>query len=935
MIQPKQGPRCSECPLFLAGVVVHDTIPAAAQWSGVVIVGEMPGYMEVKNRRPFVGPSGRLLQSAARLTGTTLDGTWITNCIRCGLQGGAKPTEAAARDAADCCRPLLMANLHELKPQVVLAVGAIPWLSLTGLKGIDRWRGTVQPPIDEEPWYLMATLHPAGLLHAESRRILVELLAADVARAHRLAAGAERVWEPDICDPRNVDELIGFLGSIPADQPVAVDVETDGIDSLTCNLLTVGVATIPQGMWALEALGGEYRPIAYSIPWPAAPVEGLADYYPTDDDKRKVLLAVRRLFENHTLVFHNKSFDVPVLRRHVATSPWTSACHDTLLMHHACYPKLPHTLEQVASQFLTIEPWKSDYWASEAAESTDESTEAADESADETTPEAVGTRHVPDTSTEKAIGELLWYNAMDAAATVQLYHELRRELREHGVEQVYERDRQLLDESIRWHAAGIRIDLAAAEILEVDYAVRMSEGRQALRSLCGFPPHAEVEAARTSARDDVVRLSNECRRKGMDPAEKAVLVVQRDAAKVTLKAAKKAISDAEFNPGSPVQIRQVLFARNLTPSGVTKKTYQPSTSYESLWDLRGDAFVDALFTWRDAAKIHSTYLKPLPGKVDAEGRIHPVWKLHSTPSGRFGTAPAVQNWPKDMKRLMIPADGHVLVGADYSALELRVVALLSGEEEWIQTFAEGKDLHAMMAYRYFPDSFPKWDGLWLASADNDDERDKLVPERPALRKAGKSITFGDIYLAGADTLARNIRLDRPDVRTEKDWQKLKREVEVMQRRLRAATPNRMAWADLQRQLAEKNFYLRSAEWTDQYGVSHGGRLRKWPLGEVSPNEAVNHCVQSGAADIVNGATLRLADRLRQEGLDDRVRMILQVHDFICLEVDERRGLVADVKELLRATMETVISYRSPVTGMTNTMTFPATPKAGFNVADLS
>ena len=770
---------------------------------------------------------------------------------------------------------------------------------------------------------------------------------------------------PQIVDTSDWEAVLQFLREAEKEGILALDVETDGIDALTCNLLTVGMA------WSSE----DGREAALSLPWPAA----FPDYWSAEQASYITQWLTEYLSDSRrTVVFHNKGYDVPVLRR--AVCEIEALCEDTLLLHHAVCPKLPHTLEHVTSQYLCSEPWKSDYHYSEVERAWDAAEDWDDAEEAEKVREGLAAR---------ALGELLWYNAADAAATIKLYYLLWALATVDGVLDVYQRDNELLDLSIDWHRDGVGVDLPRAQALEGDYRLELDTWGQGLREMCGFPDQGDLDARLEGINGALgwwAAEAKECRAdlkwalkvEGalVEEAEEALKQAEDHIKRIRAlrKVAKKAISWQTFNPNSPPQLREALTHRRLTPTKVTKKTMEASTSKASLWDLRGDEFVDLLFRWRSKHKLWSTYLKPMARKIHEDGRIHPVWKLHSTPSGRYGTQPAVQNWPDDMKALMISAPGCKLVGADYAALELRVVALLSGEYEWIDTFQRGGDLHAAMAYYYFPADFTRLDAEWQDVEGTDEEKDKAVPGRKALRKAGKSVTFGDIYLASAPTLYEQIREERPEVKTRSEQARLLREVTAMQARLRAATPSRLAWANLMHKEAESNFGLSTMRWTDvlegQVAEVQGGRQRKWPMGEASPNETANHPIQGMAADIVNHATRRLARWLKALGLyRNGIWMVLQVHDALYLEVeditlaeafpqglrevrrvvytfpqhateslldalDSQVHLPVFAARLLEAAMVTKIVATSPVTHETNWMLFPATAQVGTNIKEV-
>lgn len=931
---PKKGSRCNECPLFEPGVVVRDFDPMR-DGSGLALVGEMPGFKEVQVGLPMVGPTGHLLEAICKGIGKPylFESLYRTNCILCGLPRGAKPTESAMAKAADCCRDLVLDNLKAAGISTVLCLGAVPTLSLRGLKGIAKYRGTVD---FGEPT-MTSTYHPAFMLKQEEARHLTDIIGADILKAVALAEGTIQPFESlvDVVDPLESGSIgaLSLLEDIAGEHPlIAVDIETtddesDRVDALSCKLLTVGIAV---------ERGGRYK--AVSIPWPKA--------YPSLYDRstagaverwlKRVLTAPRQ-----RMVFHNKSFDVLVLERYFGELPGVR--EDTLLMHHATFPKCPHDLQSVASQFLAVEPWKDIYKASETSifkqiekvEGWDEDDGDEDEGSDKTLYDLQRVQ----------VSELLYYNSMDAATTLAVVEPLLEEARGMDTLKVYETDRELVDRSMYWTQAGIGIDLDRQRTLAVDKVKCIEQLRAALLGLSLLPEAGSNDAGIAALAVELEGLRKEARalKKAGDLEAHADVRKTMEVIRARVKVLRDLPTRGNFNPNSSRHLLAVLRERKVTPTKITAKNVDadgiplPSTSKKSLWPKRDDEFVDTLFVYRRQQKLYSTYLKYLPSRIGPDTRLHPSWKLHSTPTGRFGSAPAVQNWPRDMRVMMRPAPGCVFVRADYSQIELRIAALLSDEASWIEVFQSGGDLHAMMAYEYFPVEFPDLDAQWRAVEGDDDAKDAAVPRRTELRKRGKNVTFGDIYLAGANTLYEQIREKMDDVQTREDHDRLKREVAVMQSRLRAKTPNRIEWARLQAEAIAASGYVKTPAWRHADGEWCGGRIRRYPMAKtgISPNEAANTPIQGMAADIMSKATRLLCQRLEKLGLyRDGVWIVLQVHDELTLEVEDRvvrigkrtAPLPEHVKDLLEECMYMEITHRSIVTGRENTMPFPAPAK---------
>jgi uracil-DNA glycosylase family 4 len=300
MIQPKHGPHCAACPLYEQGIPVSDALPLSDEWSGLTICGEMPGSNEVRERVCFVGQSGKLLLSVLRSIGLEREQVHFTNAQRCGLQQGKKLDDKAALVATECCREVLFPNLLEVGSRCVVAAGAVAWYAFTGLAKILAYRGATLPPTDLDPYWLVATVHPAYILRDSGVNHMIDILGADVTKAMRLARGTPddlaSLAGPKVL-PATFENVMWLLTDAhEAKGPAAIDIETDGIDIMTANLTTIGVS---------------FRGQAVSIPFPA-----VARYY-TAQKFDWILNKLRSMLSDPemSLIFQNLNYDVPVLER--------------------------------------------------------------------------------------------------------------------------------------------------------------------------------------------------------------------------------------------------------------------------------------------------------------------------------------------------------------------------------------------------------------------------------------------------------------------------------------------------------------------------------------------------------------------------------------------------------------------------------------------
>lgn len=785
------------------------------QWNKILVVGESPGREEVRRGVPFIGPSGQLLRKVLESLGENMDQLHVTNAIRCNFTSGKKPSDTDVEKARQCCSWELEANIIDLQPKVILALGGVALTSTTGLKGAEKYRGaTTQQTYGEdmtEQWgptvpalpikaIVVSTIHPAALLRSPEKHAWLDLFAEDIRRAFLLAGGRINIFHPEVL-PFDFEVLMRDIlipGSV-----ISCDLETNGIDIRECGITTVGLSRL-----AYDEKTGEERTVTMSIPCP-----GLRPKFKTAQWE-KAWKELKAAFGSPAFnwVFHNMAFDVPIIER-IFGLKIVGQISDTLLMHHALYPKVPHDLQAVSTQFFAVEPWKA-YYEKRFIDVADD-----------------------------LIPALLYYNGADTAMTAQLNDKLRSELRRDNLMTVYQNDRIVTSYAMDWEKIGIGID-------------------EEVRSNLHYSFSTKVEALR----DQLCEMAE----------------------------------DDTFNPNSPQQLQKILVNKfHLIPKKITQSG-QLSTDATALFEFRDHPFVELLQKYRTDSKLFSTYIDGLGKKVGSDGRIHPRWNKTATPSGRFGTKPAVQNWPDEMREMLIPAPGRVIISADFAALELRISVLLAGQEDLIEAFINNTDVHAMFAETYFEE-------IWHGAE---------AGQHKILRKNSKPITFGDIYRAGAQTLYENVRESVPGITFK--------EVELMQARKRAKYTNVNEYAAYITAQANKDYELRTP-WL--------GRMRRWPLGGVADTEATNHPIQGGAADIVDAATIRWHELLIRKGdYHKRVWPIMQIHDDLRAEVVRGYELEAlkDLVDCMRCSKKLV----SPITGKSYEMPFEVEGKIGPNHRDL-
>jgi DNA polymerase-1 len=317
-----------------------------------------------------------------------------------------------------------------------------------------------------------------------------------------------------------------------------------------------------------------------------------------------------------------------------------------------------------------------------------------------------------------------------------------------------------------------------------------------------------------------------------------------------------------LNPGSPKQLGDILFGKmGLADAVGAKKTKTGawSTSASVLEDLAelGHALPQKILEWRQVAKLRSTYTDALPSYVNPEtGRVHTNYALAATTTGRLSSSePNLQNIPirteegRKIRRAFIAAPGHKLVSADYSQIELRLLAEIADIAALKDAFRDGLDIHAMTASEMF--------GVPIAGMPGD------------VRRRAKAINFGIIYGISAFGLANQLGIPRE-------------EAGAYIRKYFERFPGIRAYMDATREFCRQNGYV-----TTIFGRKcHYPEIKASNPSIRSFNEraAINARLQGSAADIIRRAMIRMDGALAKECLT--ARMLLQVHDELIFEVPD-------------------------------------------------
>lgn len=416
------------------------------------------------------------------------------------------------------------------------------------------------------------------------------------------------------------------------------------------------------------------------------------------------------------------------------------------------------------------------------------------------------------------LDKALAYAAEDADITLRLHTLFRQRLVKERMVTVYETlDRPLIPVLSDMEALGIKVDAPFLATLSLDFGRRMEELEQEIYLLAG----------------------------------------------------------EEFNVGSPKQLGEILFDKMSLPGGKKGKTGAWGTPAEVLDDLaaQGHPLPVKVLEWRTIQKLKSTYSDSLVREINpATGRIHTNFAMTIASTGRLSSSdPNLQNIPirteegRKIRRAFVAAPGHQLLSADYSQIELRLIAHVAGVKALTEAFHSGADIHAATASQVF--------GVPIAGMD------------PMLRRQAKAINFGIIYGSSAFGLARQLGIERGEAA---------RFIEAYFARF----PEILTYMERTKKEAHEFGYVRTP--LGRKCFTPGIRDKNPNMRAFAERQAINAPIQGGAADIIKRAMIALPPALADAGL--QTRMLLQVHDELVLEVPdaEAERAVVVVKSVMES-----------------------------------
>ena len=342
------------------------------------------------------------------------------------------------------------------------------------------------------------------------------------------------------------------------------------------------------------------------------------------------------------------------------------------------------------------------------------------------------------------------------------------------------------------------------------------------------------------------------------------------------------LAGVEFNIRSPKQLGEVLFDKLQIAKGKKTKTGQYKTSEDILVQLAEVHELPALVLhFRKLSKLKSTYVDVLPTLINPDtGRVHTTFSQAVAATGRLSSNhPNLQNIPirseegREIRKAFVPEDGFVLMSADYSQVELRIMAHLSEDANMIEAFKEGMDIHTATAARVF--------GVLPEEVDGN------------MRSKAKMVNFGIIYGISAFGLAQRLKISRTEAREIIDtyFEKYPAVKAYMDRSIEKARENGYAETIMGRRRILKDINSKNAT-----------------VRGFAERNAINAPVQGSAADLIKLAMIRIHEAMKKQKLESR--MILQVHDELVFEAKESE--LEALKELVKDKMENALSLKVPM-----------------------
>ncbi|KJS37953.1 MAG: DNA polymerase [Hyphomonas sp. BRH_c22] len=586
---------------------------------------------------------------------------------------------------------------------------------------------------------------------------------------------------------RDFERLEDWVARAVAQGHVAVDTETDSLDSVAANLVGVSLALAP-GVAC-------YIPLAHVDPNGAGDGDMFGADPPRQIRMKDAMRALKPMLEDPSVlkIGQNIKYDDSIFASQgIRVAP----IDDTMLLSYVLNAgKHSHGLDTLSERYLGHTPIAFK--------------------------DVAGTGKQQVSFDRVALDKATEYAAEDADVTLRLWQTFKPKLHTEKVTTVYETlERPLVPVLAEMERHGIKVDRDQLSRLSADFSQRMA----------ALEAEAEEQAGRA------------------------------------------------FNIGSPKQLGEILFDEMGLPGGKKTKTGAWVTDADVLEGLatEGHPLPRTIVDWRTLSKLRSTYTEALQAAINPKtGRVHTSFAMAVAQTGRLSSSdPNLQNIPvrteegRKIRQAFIADEGNVLVSADYSQIELRILAHMADIPALKDAFLQGLDIHAMTASEMF--------GVPIEGMD------------PMVRRQAKAINFGIIYGISGFGLARQLGIPQGEASEY---------IKTYFKRF----PGIRAYMDATKDFAKETGYVQTA-----FGRKiHLEAIKsKGPAKAFAERQAINAPIQGSAADVIKRAMIRMPEALARAGL--KARMLLQVHDELVFECPE-----AEAGTLIKVAQDTMQGAAMP------------------------
>ena len=798
----------------------------------IALIGEAPGEQEALQGRPLVGPSGSLAQQAAQRAGILWHTTHRMNVICCKIPGN-DVSSVDGEMALQCCKPGFDEEMAYLKKKGIKVYGALGATAMKalGIEGsVTKQRGSVHLFGGGE--VAVPTFHPSYIMRGNWGEEVTWVN--DFLKLRELSLKKYQAPKEKFNLFPKVEDVKAFVrDALSANALVACDIETTSLSPFYSKILMIGLA-----------MNGEE---ALVVPFTK---KGGGDYWAMKD-RAEVDREIRKLMAKGRMMFQNAPFDTWHLDRH--GYPVANVAEDTMLAHHAVHPELPHNLGYIVSIY-----GKTPYWKDVVLGSEDRMIQMDDK-------------------------EVRTYNARDTVVLHQIIPGLLKDLEEMGTMRTYrEWSLKLIKPLRKMSDYGLLIDQKAMKGKGTKFKRECTRLEKKLREITGVPDsfnfgsgdhmrlliHGVEPASAAKVRDELEKYEKNPKlrkdtKKYLELAGKQrvvdeVVPLYKTSARIKSGDSGKQAVDAE----ALLQIKRAALTRLDAIGDLMRKTEKHKEEEVEITRLLD--FIECYQKYSVVEKLASTFIK-FP--VMPDGRVHPSFRISGTATGRLSSSdPNGQNIPGEVQDVFVSGTGRILIKADYSNIELRVLGYLSDEPVLMKAFESGENIHDVNTRMLF--------GI-----------EKGHPQWSTYRRAAKVYVFGRSYGGTVGGIYNQLQTQVPEMRMSF------KEFEACDRKYFERLKNYAKWCEEE---------IKKARETRVSTTAFGRKRILLGLPDEIERQALNTPIQGTAGEICEQAIIEL-DELFEKKPEWGARMVLTVHDSIIVEANEKYKM--DVAKAMKKVME--------------------------------